>query len=169
MDFDKAIDLLLSDRVEGGYSNNPADPGGETMWGITRRTAIRHGYTGMMRLLPRATAAEIYRKEYWDPNHTDSLPEVLRFPVFDATVNSGGREAALWLQRALGLPESGVISAVEIAACAKLVNPFPLACRFIAQRLEFQTNLPIWGQFSRGWSRRIALNLSTIAALEQSS
>ena len=45
--FTKFIDRVLSH--EGGYVNHPKDPGGETNWGITKRTALANGYTGAMR------------------------------------------------------------------------------------------------------------------------
>ena len=62
------IDVIVTEKGvierEKGYSNNPADAGGETMWGITVATARRLGYTGPMRDLPRDTAAAIYMREY---------------------------------------------------------------------------------------------------------
>jgi lysozyme family protein len=76
MNFDDAFDALLG--VEGGYSNSPSDPGGETMWGITRRVALREGYSGDMHLLPRETAKAIYRRRYWDAVMADRLPEAVR-------------------------------------------------------------------------------------------
>lgn len=50
--------------VEGGYSNNPADPGGETNHGVTVQVARDHGYTGSMRELPKETAQQIYVGSY---------------------------------------------------------------------------------------------------------
>ena len=56
--FDKAFDLLIGN--EGGYVNNPADPGGETNCGITRAVAVDNGYTGNMKSMPKETAKQIY-------------------------------------------------------------------------------------------------------------
>ena len=50
MEFDDAFTAL--ELIEGGYSNDPQDPGGETMYGITARLARAYGYTGAMRDLP---------------------------------------------------------------------------------------------------------------------
>ena len=62
-DFNEAFDALIGN--EGGYSNNAADPGGETMWGITKRVAVASGYMGQMKDLPRETAKQIAKKNYW--------------------------------------------------------------------------------------------------------
>ena len=48
---------------EGGYINHPNDPGGETMWGVTKRVARANGYTGSMRNLPKSTAQVIAHKD----------------------------------------------------------------------------------------------------------
>ena len=58
MNFDEAFDRLLGH--EGGYVNDPRDPGGETMWGITKRVALVNGYTGPMREMTQAQAKAIY-------------------------------------------------------------------------------------------------------------
>lgn len=64
-DYNQSISYVLS--LEGGYANNPADPGGETNYGITRRTADAWGYTGSMRDLDPQTAGQIYLDLFWDP------------------------------------------------------------------------------------------------------
>ena len=71
-DFDKAFDLLIGN--EGGYVNNPKDPGGETNWGITKAVAVANGYAGDMRTMPKETAKSIYKKMYWDKLQCDQLP-----------------------------------------------------------------------------------------------
>jgi len=73
-DFDKAFDLLIGN--EGGYVNNPSDPGGETNWGITRAVAVDNGYTGSIKLMPKETAKGIYKKMYWDRLRCDQLGRV---------------------------------------------------------------------------------------------
>ena len=60
----QAMIAALIDR-EGGYVNDPADPGGETNFGITARTAIAAGYTGAMRAMSRQQASAIYARTYW--------------------------------------------------------------------------------------------------------
>lgn len=160
MTFDEAFDILIGH--EGGYANHPKDPGGETMWGVTKRVALLNGYSGPMRALPRDTAKSIYRKQYWDAVQADQLPDSVRFDVFDAAVNSGVIQAVKWLQRAAGATPDGVIGAKTIAA-ARSAGPL-LAAHFNGLRLQFMADLPTWPAFSRGWARRIAANLIRLEA-----
>lgn len=159
MNFDAAFDKLLGH--EGGYANHPSDPGGETMWGVTKRVAIQSGYTGPMRQMPRETAKAIYRKLYWDAVRADELPEALRFDVFDAAVNSGAKQSVKWLQRVLNVEEDGLIGPETIAA-TKGMNPVAVAAAMNGERLDLMTSLPTWGAFGRGWARRIADNLKSL-------
>ena len=160
MTFDEAFDLLMGH--EGGYSNHPADPGGETMWGITARVARRHGYMGDMRDLPRETAKTIARVEYWNPVRADELPEGVRFDVFDTSYNSGKKQSVKLLQRAAGVADDGVIGPKTLAA-AHARPAAKLSLRFNAERLEFLCSLPTFGAFGKGWSRRVAGNLKIAA------
>lgn len=160
MNFDEAFDLLLGH--EGTYSRHPDDPGGETMWGITRRVAMQEGYVGEMRLLPRDTAKAIYRRRYWGALNTDALPAGIRFTLFDAAVNSGTAQAVKWLQRAVDVVDDGILGPMTLQA-AQRANPLKVAVAMTAERLDFMTSLPIWAQFGRGWARRIASNLKGLA------
>lgn len=147
---------------EGGYANHPSDPGGETMWGVTRRVALQEGYVGQMRSLPRETAKAIYLRRYWQPIKADMLPTHLRYTVFDAAVNSGVTQAVRWLQRAVGVGEDGLLGPMTLAA-ANSPASVKVAVRFNAERLDFMTSLPTWGSFGRGWARRVAANLKELA------
>ena len=154
MNFDQAMTQLM--RFEGGYSNNPADTGGETNHGITKATALAFGYTGPMRDMPRSFAELVYQKAYWSACRCDDLPASIRYDVFDAAVNSGPAQAIKWLQRAVNVADDGIIGRITLAAC----NDTPhINSRFNGQRLMFMTALPSWGVFGKGWARRIADNL----------
>jgi len=152
--FDDAFDLLIGN--EGGYSNNPADPGGETMWGITARVARACGYTGPMRDLPRDTAKAICKRLYWDPLRLDDVPAVIGFQVLDANYNGG--HAVLWMQQAAGAKADGVLGPATLQAVANC-NALAFIMRFNSLRLVYLTNLKVWTSFSKGWARRIATNL----------
>lgn len=153
MNFDEAFTELLGH--EGGYSNHPNDPGGETMWGITKTVAKENGYNGPMRDMPVDVAKSIYRKQYWDRAKCDELPPVLRYAIFDGAVNSGVGQSIKWLQRALKVADDGVIGSKTVAA-ANAAPAEVLYRRLLAQRLKFMTDLGNWSSFSKGWARRIA-------------
>lgn len=101
-----AIDALIDAVIdrEGGYVNHPADRGGPTRWGVTEAVARAQGYAGPMRDLPRAEAANIYRRIYWLRPAFDRV--AARAPriaaeLFDTGVNMGTAIATGFLQRAL--------------------------------------------------------------------
>jgi len=153
MNFDQAFDILL--KHEGGFSDHPADPGGKTRYGITEAVAREVGYRGDMRELPLDLAKRIYEDRYWDAVRAEELPEAIRYAVFDAAVNSGPRQATLWLQRAVGVKDDGIIGPQTLAA-VRAADPERLLRRMLAQRLRFMAGLPNWTAFGRGWARRIA-------------
>ena len=159
-DFDKAFDLLIGN--EGGYVNDPKDPGGETNWGITKTVAVANGHTGDMRTMPKETAKGIYKKMYWDKLQCDQLPFVVAFQLFDAGVNHGNAQAAKFLQRALSIADDGVIGAKTIAAVSKLED-LQIVMLFNAERIEFYAALKTFSTFGKGWVRRVASNLKLAA------
>lgn len=158
MNFDQAFDRLIGH--EGGYSNHPSDPGGETMWGVTARVARANGYTGPMKEMPRAVAKSIYRNLYWDPVKADHLPDAVRFDVFDGAVNSGVQQSVKWLQRAVGAADDGVIGPKTIAAATSVGES--ASAKYNGHRLAFMADLPTWQTFGKGWARRIASNLKGV-------
>lgn len=89
---------------EGRYSNNPADPGGETMWGWTKNAARAAGYTGEMKDMPRTWAAAAYLRKYVQQPGFDKVAAVnmrIAEKLVDAGVNMGALTPAPWLQRCL--------------------------------------------------------------------
>lgn len=84
-------------RREGGYVNDPSDMGGETRFGISKRS-----YPDVdIKNLTMEQAIEIYRKDYWVPSKAERLPEEIREDYFDAVVNHGQGNAVKILQRAV--------------------------------------------------------------------
>lgn len=152
--FDDAFDALIGN--EGGYSFNPADPGGETMWGVTERVARASGYTGPMRDLPRETAKAIAKKLYWDPLRLDDLDPRVAFQIFDANYNGG--HPVIWMQGASGTKVDGLIGPQTIAA-VQATPPWQFILRWNSIRLRYYTSLKTWPTFGKGWANRIANNL----------
>lgn len=115
---------------EGGYSNDPNDSGSETNWGITLRTARKHGYTGEMRDMPRSIAESIYEQSYWyEPGFYDvsTVSLAVARELFDTGINIGVARAAEFLQVSLNalnrqgrdyadIDEDGDIGPATIAA-----------------------------------------------------
>ena len=102
MSFDSAFSYVVG--VEGGYSNNPSDRGGETMWGITAKVARDSGYSGQMRDMPQSVAKGIYKAKYWDLIHLDPIDVVsplIAREMFETAVNCGVGVPVPFLQRAL--------------------------------------------------------------------
>ena len=153
--FDAAFKALIDH--EGGYVNHPKDPGGETRFGITKRSYPHLN----IRDLTLDDARAIYRRDFWDRLQCDALPLAARFQVFDAAVNSGPGNAARWLQAAAGVAQDGIIGPATRQA-VDAMHPAALVARFNAARLLFMTSLSTWPTFSRGWARRIAANLQEV-------
>ena len=143
---------------EGGYVDNPSDPGGATRYGITERVARAHGYSGDMHELPLETAREIAKAEYWTPAGCEHLDDRLAFQVLDGAYNSGVAQSVKWLQQAAGAVQDGVFGPATLSA-VNAKGTDMLIERYNAHRLMFLTNLPTWETFGKGWARRIANNL----------
>lgn len=152
MTFDEALEIVL--RHEGGYVDDPRDPGGETNMGISRRAYSDED----IRNLTRERVRTLYRRDYWDRCQCDQMPAALRLHVFDAAVNSGARRAAMWLQQALGAASDGIIGARTITA-ARFTDPARAVARINGLRLQYLTGRKTWPVHGAGWVRRIATNL----------
>ena len=117
-DFLTAVERVLAN--EGGYSSNPADPGGATNFGISARS-----HPGLdIAALTRDAAVEIYWREWWVRFGFARLPAAPAAKTFDLAVNMGAGNAIQCLQRALracGLPviEDGLIGPATVAEAAR--------------------------------------------------
>jgi lysozyme family protein len=156
--FDRAFDITVG--LEGGYTDDVADPGKATKYGISQAAYP----TLDIKDLTLAQAKAIYLKDYWTPLSLDSLPRPLALLTFDAAINNGddttdGRpRAAEWLQAAVGAKVDGMLGPLTIAATklSYATNPTAAASEMMAQRMLFMAGLPTWKDFGRGWSRRLA-------------
>lgn len=152
MNFDQAFERLIGH--EGGYVNNPADPGGETKFGISRRAFPRENIKAMT--LERAKV--LYLHDYWGPAGCDAVPDAIKFDLFDMAVNSGPVAAIKNLQRAVGVTVDGMLGPLTLQAINGMPAPRVLA-RFNGHRLDLMADLKGWPAFGRGWAKRIAANL----------
>lgn len=135
--------VLLS---EGGYTNDPRDPGGPTNWGITLGDARLHWKPDAtaedVRAMPLEVAQRIYKEKYWDKLRCDELPAGLDYTVFDYGVNSGVIRAA----RVLDALDASMPGATTSQLVTAIDN----------ERLAFLHRLPTWDRYGPGWTKRVA-------------
>jgi lysozyme family protein len=135
--------------LEGGYVNDPHDPGGETMWGITRRDHPDLWLKGVPTI---EQAKQRYYEQYWLPPQCDKLAAPFDMLVFDAAVNQGIRPAVRIVQRALDLVDDGIVGPKTIAACrAANVEQVAMA---LAQRARAYAITRGFDRFGLGWLKR---------------
>lgn len=155
--FDKAIVALLIS--EGGFVNNPKDPGGMTNLGVTK--TVWEGWTGhdatetTMRNLSTSDVTPLYRKKYWDAVQGDNLPAGLDYCVFDTAVNSGAGRSIKLLQRSIGVTEDGAIGPNTLAAIL-VADVGQLIDKYCAARQDFLQSLATFDTFGKGWTRRVS-------------
>jgi lysozyme family protein len=157
--FDKAFELLLN--FEGGYINDPDDPGRQTKYGISKKA-----YPDLdIKNLTLEQAKEIYRRDYWIPARCPDLETIhpkLAIYHFDAAVNVGIRQAGKILQCAINkqgfsLIEDGIVGPITISTAAKC-HVGTLLRDYLLQRQLFYKQLtdrkaPL-RKFYRGWINR---------------
>ena len=152
--FDEIIEVVL--EHEGGYVNDPKDPGGETNYGIAKRS---HPDVDIKNLTKEG-AKEIYKEVYWDKNKVESLPEELWHIYFDMCVNQGKSRAVKIIQRAVNgkggsLDVDGGMGPMTIAAIGKSRVELD---RVRAYRVKYYADLvtkkPDLERFYFGWFKR---------------
>lgn len=136
MTVDQIIDDVL--ETEGStYTNDPADPGGPTRWGITQRAlASWRGHPVSpddVRALERSEAVDIYRVDYVEEPRFHKIHDLVRPFVVDTGVNMGQRTAAKMFQKAVGAKVDGRIGPKTIRR-AKSLDPMDLLCELIRLR-----------------------------------
>ena len=103
--FDRALKVVLSH--EGGFANNPADPGGATNYGITAATLGawrglgRPAKDGEVLTMTLEEAGAIYRSRYWRPEYDLIDSDLVAIKIFDMAVNMGAHQAHHLAQRAV--------------------------------------------------------------------
>jgi lysozyme family protein len=151
LSFDEAFDRLIDH--EGGYVNDPNDPGGETKFGISKRAYP----TLNIALLSLDMARFIYKRDFWEPLGDAAHPSI-KYQAFDFAVNSGIQTALRKLQAAIGVADDGHFGPIS----RKRLSEVPVSdvlFLYNAERLEFLTKLSTWPSFGRGWARRVAKDL----------
>jgi uncharacterized protein (TIGR02594 family) len=161
--FEAALAHVL--EMEGGWTNDPHDPGGPTNLGITLSVfaawkgltltdANRQALMEELKRLDAAAVRPIYRERYWNPSRAGDLPPALAVMHFDAAVNHGVSGAARMLQQALGVSVDGKIGPQTLAAAhgqpvAEVIDRYA-----DIRRARYRSLSHFW-RFGRGWLRRV--------------
>lgn len=158
--FDKALKLVL--KCEGGYVNNPNDPGGPTNLGITQETLSRwvgHSVSvGDVKMLTPELVAPIYKARYWDAASCGDLPPALAICVFDWAVNSGVVRSVKSLQQIVGAVPDGNLGQKTLTAIRKYTDTNGLQSLvevYLDSRRSFYKSLKTFQHFGKGWLSRV--------------
>ena len=169
--FDAFFPTML--KHEGGFVNDPVDPGGATNKGITMGTfqSCAKQYLGIeptlenLKALTDAQAGKIYKPLYWDKVRGDDIAlQELASIVFDFQVNAGGNASKL-LQRVLNdlgatppLAVDGSIGAGTMTALSAM-DQKAVYRRYKQGRIDYYQDLvakrPALGKFLKGWLNRV--------------
>lgn len=147
--FVAAINRVLGS--EGGYVNDPNDPGGETNWGISKRS-----YPDVdIKNLTRHDAIDIYYRDFWLKIHGDEMTDGKAYQMMDAAVNSGPAQAIRFMQQAIGVADDGYWGPVSKSALNVMLES-DFIMRMLSARIRFMVKLKNFKYSGPGWMNRIA-------------
>lgn len=143
--FDAAFAIVIGE--EGGLARDPADPGGETKFGISKGT-----YPSLdIAALTLDDAKAIYRSDYWDRHRCGEMPWRWALSLFDACINQGS--GVRWAQLALSAVEDGAVGSQTLGLMAKAPDDDYRA--FLALRVAAYARAREFSTFGHGWLKRL--------------
>jgi lysozyme family protein len=154
--------LAFTLKEEGGFVNNPADPGGATNFGVTLAT-YRHFESNPelsvddIRAISSDTVTAIYSTLFWNAMRCDAYAAGVDLMVFDEGVNAGCARSIRMLQAALGFlldEQDGFAGPVTLGAAAKADTASLITSLFNRQASYYQS-LPTFTTFGHGWMNRV--------------
>lgn len=159
--------LKFTLKWEGGYVNDPDDPGGATNYGVIQETydKYRDG-KGLekqsVKKISKEEYTEIYRKSYWNAVKADKIPAPLDLVMFDSGINNGMRTSIKWLQASVGAAADGDWGAKTDKAISEYIEEHG-ALKLAQQVLNFRESRyrslvvknPKLKKFLKGWMNRI--------------
>jgi lysozyme family protein len=158
--FTACLDVVLQE--EGGFSDDPQDPGGATNFGVTLRTwqawVGRPVDLNDMHALTPAIVTPLYQRQYWNADNCQALPAGLDLCVMDFAVNSGPGRAARTLQSMVGAAADGAIGPATITAVKAYVSAHgigPTIETYMDARGAYDRSLPGYAHDGRGWDDRV--------------
>lgn len=171
--FERALAHVLA--MEGGYTNDPADPGGPTNFGITLADYARSQHTPItpanrdtlvhgLQHIPSAQVRAIFLNDYWLLAACPNLPPSLALFHFDTAVNMGTSTAIRMLQTALDCTIDGEFGQQTQAAAAS-ADPREALESYAALRRRRYRSLTSFPRFGRGWLARVDKTLALAVSL----
>ena len=134
-DFNKSIEIIL--KHEGGYVNDPDDPGGETNMGITKRD---YPHLDIVNLTIEQ-AKEIYREKYWNTiKGNDIVDQNVANQIFDFGVNAGVKRTSIKTQEILVIAADGIIGNQTINAINRY-NSKLFLMEFKLKRIDYYVSI----------------------------
>lgn len=163
--FEKSLTGVLV--FEGGYVNDPQDPGGETNKGVTKRVydAYRRNKsqkTQSVKLITQDEIEDIYRKQYWAQVGGDKMPDGVDLVLFDGSVHSGPSQSVKWLQKSLrdmagyAGQIDGKLGQMSYDALAAVGDYDLLIAKICEYRMKFLKALKTFKRFGSGWTSRVS-------------
>lgn len=166
MSFADCLPVILNS--EGGFVDDPQDPGGATNLGITLNTLSRwrkHTATvEEVEALTPADAAPIYQALYWNVAHCDDCPAGVDLMVFDEAVNQGPGRAVCTLQEAVGVTADGLFGPATTAAISA-ADPAATINAIAAARVAYYRTLSTFPRFGHGWLNRVQATTAKALAM----
>jgi lysozyme family protein len=155
---------------EGGFTNDPRDPGNWTGGRINvgRLKGTKYGISAAsypqldIEHLTLSDAQEIYYLEWWLKFGAEYMPQAMLYQMWQFAINAGPGNARRALQSAVKVAVDGWIGDLTIAA-VRATELNDMLMRFNAFCLRHYTSLSIWPTNSKGWARRVAANLDYAA------
>lgn len=165
--------LAFTFKAEGGFVDNPHDPGGATNKGVTlhRLREWRHDDSlGVqdIRTLTAIEATQIYVAGYWHPVQGDRLPAGLDLTAFDMGVNAGPGRSAKILQGVIGVPQDGDIGPFTLATTQQVIHrrgTSPVIDDIAEAQIAYYRGLPDAETFIDGWTNRVHARAAAAKAL----
>jgi len=156
--FDTCLTFTLAQ--EGGFADNPEDPGGATFKGITLaslREWLKAPNTpvSVLKGLDAVTVAKFYRTQFWDRDQCDIVPAGLDLMLFDFGVNAGEQRPIPMLQWVLGVDDDGIIGPKTLDAI-KAWSPQDLIGTVRDAQDTYYRGLRQFGTFGKGWLNRLS-------------
>jgi|15BtaG_2_1085339.scaffolds.fasta_scaffold00113_13 lysozyme family protein len=158
-DFNEAFDKMI--ELEGGYVNDSSDTGGETKFGLSKKTYPNLNIPS----LSIEQAYQIYHEDWWQPFHLSEISsQAVANQLFHINVNVGTKNSTRLIQRALRaiynliIDDDGIIGPETIKAinsvCIDEKHEFGLLCSHKAEVANYYRNLNR-PEYLKGWLNRI--------------